>query len=181
MAQTISARFGTYTIPVLSVAAATLLGATVVSLGGQTIFIGFAMAVLVSVWRAGRTAGFVSIGLSILTIDYFFLIPVYEFKMQRPADNLSLGVFILLTVAMVLLVDRGQRARTEAERPRQGRQGMGPKKVSASIGSGHQGGNRRRGQRAISRGTSSARARRSSGPLRTHHDRPAAATGPRAG
>src|SRR5260221_8254489 len=70
-----------YGIAVLSVGVALGLALLVRRFEGMAVA-SFLMAIALTVWYAGRGAGFVAIVLSILSVDYFFTPPLYRFTAE---------------------------------------------------------------------------------------------------
>ena len=80
-----------YGIAALSVAVALGLALLVRRFEGMAVA-SFLMAIALTVWYAGRRAGFLAIVLSILSVDYFFLPPINHFTMNL-SDLPYLAVF----------------------------------------------------------------------------------------
>jgi PAS domain S-box-containing protein len=63
----------------------------------------FYIAVVLSTWYGGIRPGMVTIGLSVLAINYFFTPPLYQFTIRDPADMLRSGIFLLVAFVINLL------------------------------------------------------------------------------
>jgi PAS domain S-box-containing protein len=100
-----------YGIAVLSVAVALGLALLVRRFEGMAVA-SFLMAIALTVWYAGRGAGFLAIALSILSVDYFFLPPINHFTMNL-SDLPYLAVFTLF--GLVFSWFSASRRRTEQE------------------------------------------------------------------
>ena len=82
-----------YSIAILSVASALGLALLLRRFEGMAVA-SFLMAIALTVWYAGLRAGFLAIVLSILSVDYFFTPPLYQFSLDR--SNLPyLSIFTL--------------------------------------------------------------------------------------
>src|SRR5258708_4599988 len=68
-----------YGIAVLSVGVALGLALLVRRFEGMAVA-SFLMAIALTVWYAGRGPGFLAIVLSLLSVDYFFTLPLYQFR-----------------------------------------------------------------------------------------------------
>jgi len=98
------------------------LGALLFQLGvypyvRATPFLLFFGAVMLSGWKGGWGPGLLSIGLSALVANYFFLPPRYSFSM-RPEDLLSVLLFLVIAPLITWLNVRERTARAEAEAER---------------------------------------------------------------
>jgi PAS domain S-box-containing protein len=95
----------TYGTAVIATAAATLLRLSLSPLVGDTAvpFITFFPAVLFSAWYGGFRVGALSILLSAVAADYYFVPPVDSFLMTNPVDQITLLIFIVVGFGMALL------------------------------------------------------------------------------
>jgi PAS domain S-box-containing protein len=97
---------------VIAPAAATLLRFALTPLIGATAvpFITFFPAVLFSAWFGGFRAGVLSLALSTLASDYFFVEPAHAFTLGNPVDAIALVVFLVVGLGMALLSHAQRRA-----------------------------------------------------------------------
>jgi PAS domain S-box-containing protein len=79
-------------------------------------FITFFPAVLFASWYAGFRAGLLSVLLSALAADYFFVSPVGSFRMPDRADQAALLIFVVVGLALALLGHSQRQALARAER-----------------------------------------------------------------
>jgi PAS domain S-box-containing protein len=79
-------------------------------------FITFFPAVLFASWYAGFRAGLLSVLLSALAADYFFVSPVRSFRIPDRGDQVSLVIFIAVGLALALLGHSQRQALARAER-----------------------------------------------------------------
>jgi PAS domain S-box-containing protein len=119
---------GRYGIAVLCTAAALLVQQALGHRIDSTPFMVFFGAVMLSAWWGGGGPGLLSIGLSVLAVDYFFLPPLYSLELP-PGSEVSIGLFSLVgalitrlnvtrrqtSAAQVELLVHERRARKEAE------------------------------------------------------------------
>ena len=100
-----------YGIAVLSVAVALGLALLVRRFEGMAVA-SFLMAIALTVWHAGRGPGFLAIVLSILSVDYFFTPPLYQFT----AELSNLPYLVVFTLfGLVFSWFSVSRRRTEQE------------------------------------------------------------------
>ncbi len=86
-------------------------------MGGTAVpFITFFPVVLFSSWYGGFRAGTLSIVLSTLAADYYFLPPVRSFLIPAPADRVSLLIFMMVSLGIALLGHSQRRAVERAGR-----------------------------------------------------------------
>jgi PAS domain S-box-containing protein len=69
----------------------------------RTIGAFFYIAVICSTWAGGLCAGTVSVMLSTLAINYFFVPPIHQFVSADPEDGIRLGIFALTALVINLL------------------------------------------------------------------------------
>ncbi|BAY11238.1 PAS domain S-box protein [Calothrix sp. NIES-2098] len=60
----------------------------------------FYIAILISTWYGGSLPGIVTVVLSALAIEYFFLYPRYQFWLFQPQNVLQLSVFLLIALVI---------------------------------------------------------------------------------
>jgi PAS domain S-box-containing protein len=100
-----------YSIAVLSVAAAFGLALLLRRFEGMAVA-SFLMAIALTTWYAGLGAGFLAIVLSILSVDYFFTPPLYQFSL----DLSNLPYLVVFTLfGLVFSWFSGSRRRTEQQ------------------------------------------------------------------
>jgi PAS domain S-box-containing protein len=101
-----------YGAAVMATVAATLLRLALTPLiGGTTIpFITFFPAVLFSAWFGGFRAGLLSLVLSALAADYYFVEPVHTFAISNSVDEIALVIFVVVGFGMALLSGAQRRA-----------------------------------------------------------------------
>jgi PAS domain S-box-containing protein len=106
-----------YGAAVLATVVATLLRLALAPLIGQNTvpFITFFPAVLFSAWYGGFRPGALSIVLSTLAADYYFVAPGYSFSVPKPADQIALLIFIVVGSGMALLSHSQRRAVERAD------------------------------------------------------------------
>jgi PAS domain S-box-containing protein len=106
-----------YGAAVLATIAGLLLRMALTPLIGNTAvpFITFFPAVLFSAWYGGFRAGALSILLSVLAADYYFVSPVGTFLIPAPGDRITLLIFVLVGFGMALLSHSQRRALERAE------------------------------------------------------------------
>ncbi|BAZ10032.1 multi-sensor signal transduction histidine kinase [Calothrix sp. NIES-4071] len=92
-----------YGVAIGSTAIALMLSLSLEPLISRTIGAFFYIAILVSTWYGGFRSGIVTIVLSTLAIDYFFIPPRYHLFPSEPQDILRLAVFLLVGLIINLL------------------------------------------------------------------------------
>ncbi len=107
-----------YGAAVLAAAAAVVLRMALIPLIGPTelAFSISIVAVLFSAWFGGFRAGALCILLSALASDWYFTEPVGSFLVRKPADQISLVIFIVIGFGVALLSDAQGRALVRARR-----------------------------------------------------------------
>lgn len=98
-----------YAIPLITVAAASLLASLLPSRVDPSHFSLFFLAVILSAWYGGFGAGLMSTVLSALALDYFFISPIYSIELDTHA-LLRLCVFLLFSVITNILTNARRRA-----------------------------------------------------------------------
>ncbi len=93
----------TYIVPFLTVGLALLLTLGLRSLPQPTPFPFFYAAVAISAWAGGIIAGLLAIGLSAISISYFFIDPLYSLTLTSSGNTVYLGAFILVTLLISCL------------------------------------------------------------------------------
>ncbi len=94
--------------------------ALLISLGLQphltrTIGAFFYIAVICSTWFGGLRAGTMTVVLSTLAINYFFVPPIYQFVSADPGDGIRLGIFALTALVINLLSSNLQHSKHKVE------------------------------------------------------------------
>lgn len=103
MRSTIYRRLAPYGVAIASTGVALLLSLWLQPFLERTIGAFFYIAVMVTTLYGGFRPGMVTIVLSTLAINYFFIPPLDQFTMTDPADILRLGVFVLVSLVLNLL------------------------------------------------------------------------------
>ena len=121
--QTRRSQIAIYGAAILAVFAATLIRAALIpSLGYSVPFITYFPAALFVAWYGGFRAATLSIILSTLAADYFFIYPPGSFYPLNPSDLVALLIFLIVGFGMALLGDSQrqalQNAALEGERRR---------------------------------------------------------------
>ena len=107
---------GPYLEGVLTTAVATALGKAIdASLAVPNVSLVFVVPVLVAAARHGLVPSLWVSGLSVLSYNFFFLPPLYEFTIADPANVVALVLFMFVAVAASALAAR-TRSQTEAAR-----------------------------------------------------------------
>ena len=101
-----------YGAAVVATIVAVLLRAALTPLIGENAvpFITFFPAVLFAAWYGGFRPAALSIFLSALAADYYFVSPVHSFQFSNSVDQISLLVFIVVGFGMALLSHPQRRA-----------------------------------------------------------------------
>jgi PAS domain S-box-containing protein len=107
-----------YGAAILATIAATLLRIALTPFIGRTelAFSIVLLAVLFSAWFGGFRAGVVSVLFSALAADYYFAEPIGSLLIRKPADQISLLIFVVIGVGVALLADAQRRAVAWARR-----------------------------------------------------------------
>ncbi|QKQ77819.1 PAS domain S-box protein [Nostoc sp. TCL240-02] len=63
----------------------------------------FYIAIVASTWYGGFRPGIVTVILSTLAIDYFFILPRYQLGINQPEDILRLGLFLVVALIINLI------------------------------------------------------------------------------
>jgi PAS domain S-box-containing protein len=92
-----------YGVAIGSTAIALLLRLWLEPLLSETLGSFFYIAVLVSTWYGGFRPGIVTVILSTLAIDYFFVEPKFDIGISQPKDVLQLSIFLLVALIINLL------------------------------------------------------------------------------
>lgn len=103
MAQKYSLWLKTYIVPLLTVGLALLLTLLLRSLLQPTTFPFFYAAVAISAWAGGIIAGLLATGLSALSINYFFVDPLYSLALTDLNSLVRVGSFVLVTLLISFL------------------------------------------------------------------------------
>ncbi|HEY9630471.1 MAG TPA: PAS domain S-box protein [Coleofasciculaceae cyanobacterium] len=94
-------RINSYIVAVLSVFAATILTHLLYPLMESVSFALFYAAVAITAWVGGTRPGLIATILSILSICYFFLLPIYSLAVAEPGNFLRL----ILSASVALLIN----------------------------------------------------------------------------
>ncbi|MBD2337912.1 PAS domain S-box protein [Calothrix sp. FACHB-156] len=105
-----------YGMAIASTAIALLLSLWLEDLLSRTIGAFFYTAVIVSTWYGGFQPGFVTVVLSLLAIDYFFILPKYQLGISHPKDVLRLALFLIVAVAINLLTSNFRTSKQKVEK-----------------------------------------------------------------
>ncbi|HLL71820.1 MAG TPA: PAS domain S-box protein [Pyrinomonadaceae bacterium] len=103
-----------YAVAVLAVAAALLATFSLWPFNQPVRLAFFYPAVVITTLYGGRRAGFLAIALSALLSGYFFFSPARPFDLGV-MGYIQLSVFILVTLLIVFMIERGKRAEGELE------------------------------------------------------------------
>src|SRR5579863_2105747 len=98
-----------------SVAGATIVTSLVRVWAGETMFVFFVAAALLSTWLGGWKDGAAAALLSALAVDWFFVPRVGSLRLTGPEEIARFVSFLLVTGVVVLLADGLLRARKRAE------------------------------------------------------------------
>ena len=86
--------------------------------GEHTVFLPFTAAVLVSVYFGGRGPGLASAVLSMLTVEYLFLVPRYSFAIANTWDRVGLLEFAAVSLVIIEITARLRRSLAAAAESR---------------------------------------------------------------
>src|SRR5262249_6675019 len=108
----IKTKAASYGAAVAATAVAVLARAALTPLIGASAvpFMTFYPAVLFSAWFGGFRAGALSLVLSAVAADYFFLDPVHSLLIPHPGDQITVLMFVLVGFGMALLSESQRRA-----------------------------------------------------------------------
>jgi two-component system sensor histidine kinase KdpD len=107
---------GPYLEGVLSAAVAVAVGKAIdASIAVPNVSLVFVVPVLVAAARHGLVPSLWVAGLSVLSFNFFFLPPLYEFTIADPANAVALVLFMFVAIAASALAAR-TRSQTEAAR-----------------------------------------------------------------
>ncbi|MBM0744130.1 PAS domain S-box protein [Phormidium sp. CLA17] len=115
MRSTIDRRLASYGIAITSTGVAILLSLWLQPFLERTIGAFFYLVVIVTTLYGGFRPGMVTIVLSTLAINYFFMPPLYQFTTAAPTDILRLGVFALVSLVLNLLNSALQQSKATIE------------------------------------------------------------------
>jgi PAS domain S-box-containing protein len=106
-----------YGAAVLATLAATILRMALTPLIGETAvpFITYFPAVLFSAWFGGFRAGALTVILSALAADYYFVPPLNSFVMPNPEDEITLLIFVSVGFGTALLAHSQSQALARAD------------------------------------------------------------------
>ncbi|HEY9882534.1 MAG TPA: PAS domain S-box protein, partial [Thermosynechococcaceae cyanobacterium] len=115
MRSTIYRRLASYGIAIASTVVAILLSLWLQPFLERTIGAFFYIAVMITTLYGGFRPGIVTIVLSTLAINYFFIPPLYQFTTADPTDIIRLGVFALVSFVLNLLNSDLQQSKATIE------------------------------------------------------------------
>lgn len=104
-----------YGIAVVASSVALLAGLFIRPVMGETPFLLFIGAVMISTWYGGLGPGMLAIALSVLSSSYFLVPPIAALDMSDWNDTVHLGIFIIVALLISSLHSRIRCARAEAE------------------------------------------------------------------
>ena len=104
-----------YSVMILAVIAALLLTRLLVPVFDPSVFTLFYAAVAISAWYGGMGLGVVAIALSVITVVYFLIEPVYSFDFLSPNVLVRLTTFSLVSFLITALSSELRTARLSAE------------------------------------------------------------------
>ncbi len=100
-----------YGVAVASTAIALLLSLWLETLISRTIGAFFYIAIMISTWYGGLRPGIVTVVLSTLAINYFFMPPRYKLWIEEPQEVLRLSLFLLVALTITLITSNLQHSR----------------------------------------------------------------------
>lgn len=109
-------RFLPYGVAIATTAIALLLSLWLEQLLSRTIGSFFYVAIVVSAWYGGFRAGFVTVILSSLALNYYFFPPINQFRISQPEDILRLGFFIFVATIINLFTSNFRDSKKKIER-----------------------------------------------------------------
>ncbi|MEH2305027.1 ATP-binding protein [Nostoc sp.] len=92
-----------YGVAIGSTAIALMLSLWLEPLISPTIGAFFYIAIIASTWYGGFRPGIVTVVLSTLAIDYFFILPQYQLGINQSEDILRLGLFLVVALIINLI------------------------------------------------------------------------------
>ncbi|MEH2122311.1 PAS domain S-box protein [Nostoc sp.] len=104
-----------YSVMILAVIVALLLTRLLVPVFDPSVFTLFYAAVAISAWYGGMGLGVVAIALSVTTVVYFLIEPVYSFDFLSPNVLVRLTTFSLVSFLITALSSKLRTARLSAE------------------------------------------------------------------
>lgn len=105
-----------YGIALLATSLALLIALALHPYDSSASYVTTLAAIAFSTWYCGSAPSIASIALSLLGIDYEFILPVHSLRIEHRADWSSLLVFLLAALLIVLI---GEASRLERERLRE--------------------------------------------------------------
>lgn len=84
-------------------------------MAGETPFLLFIAAVIISTWYGGLRAGLLATTAAVLASSYFLLPPLYTLDMSDPSDSIHLGLFIIVALMISSFHYKVRLARHRAE------------------------------------------------------------------
>ncbi|MBD2183497.1 PAS domain S-box protein [Planktothrix sp. FACHB-1355] len=104
-----------YIVAIASTGIALLLTLWLEPLMSRTIGAFFYIAVIVSTWYGGIRPGFVTVVLSILALNYYFIPPLRQFWGTTPDDVLRLGIFTVVALMIAFIGGDLQESKRKVE------------------------------------------------------------------
>ncbi|AFY81104.1 PAS domain S-box protein [Oscillatoria acuminata] len=104
-----------YSAAVFTVVIALLLTVTFKPILASTLFLFFFLAVTGMTWYGGIGPGLVTTILSVLALDYFFLVPTHSLTVLSGTNLLRMGLFVLVTLAIAKLNTKLQQTKRQLE------------------------------------------------------------------
>lgn len=104
-----------YSAAVLTVVIALLLTVTFKPILASTLFLFFFLAVTGMTWYGGIGPGLVTTILSVLALDYFFLVPANSLTVLSGTNLLRMGLFVLVTLAIAKLNTKLHQTKRQLE------------------------------------------------------------------
>ncbi len=105
-----------YTVAIASSAIALLLTFSIEPFLPRTIGAFFYIAITVTAWYGGFRPGSVTVVLSTLAINYWFIPPRYQFRTERPEDVFQLVIFSLVAFLINFLTSNFRSSKQKIER-----------------------------------------------------------------
>ncbi len=104
-----------YIVAIGSTAIALLLTISLESWISQTIGAFFHIAIIITTWYGNFVPGMVTVILSTLAIDYFFISPRYQIWIAEPREILQLAVFLLVALTINFITSNLQNSKRKIQ------------------------------------------------------------------
>ncbi|HET9528820.1 MAG TPA: HAMP domain-containing sensor histidine kinase [Blastocatellia bacterium] len=104
-----------YGLAVAAVAPALSAAVFLRPMRGETPFLFFIAAVIISTWYGGLKAGLLATTVAVLASSYFLLPPLYTLDMSDPSDSVHLGLFIIVSLMINSFHHKVRLAQQRAE------------------------------------------------------------------